>query len=75
MLLNEIPMDKVNNVLSRGEVHFVNISKVTKIISPSEFLRIARNNRSSIKSSKIVPPKIGSNSLGEILVEFYHEPK
>jgi len=41
-------------------------------LSPSEYLRLTEKDRSAIKSSRIIPPKLGSDSFGEIEVTYRH---
>jgi len=57
------------------EQGFMSPSKITKALSAKEFLRLAQNNRSSIKSSKVIPPKLGSSGFGKIIVELTHGSK
>lgn len=40
-----------------------------EVVSPSEFLRIPK---SDIKSARVIPPKLGSKSLGKVRVEYKH---
>jgi len=44
--------------------------KITKRISPGEFLKILNDNPNTILNSRIIAPKLGSNSLGEIEIEY-----
>lgn len=46
------------------------INRMSKNVSAGEFLKLAKTRPSSIKSSKILPPKLGSNGFGKIHVEF-----
>lgn len=41
-----------------------------EILSPKDFVTLKDSDRSKIKSSKIVPPKLGSAGFGGILVEY-----
>lgn len=45
-------------------------ARISKVVSPKEYLKLIKSESSyRIKGSKILPPKLGSNSFGEILVE------
>jgi hypothetical protein len=48
---------------------------IAKEVSAREFLWYSRNRRNSIKSAKIVLPKLGSNTLGKIIITLKHESK
>ena len=47
--------------------------KITKRISPSEFIKILNDNSYTILNSRIIAPKLGSNSLGEIEIVYRNE--
>lgn len=47
--------------------------KIIKEVSPKEFLDLVKTKPGSIKSSKVVPPVLGSSSLGKIVVELRNE--
>ena len=46
------------------------ITKIRKDLSGSQFLKLVKDNPTSIKSSTVVPPKLGSGGFGKIRVEF-----
>jgi hypothetical protein len=48
-------------------------SKITRLVTPLEFLRIVKNKSYVISRSKIIPPKLGSNNFGKILIEYKNE--
>lgn len=37
-------------------------------LTPEEFLKLMKNNRSAVKSSKIVAPRLGEQGFGKIRV-------
>ena len=41
-----------------------------QVVTPEEFIEIYNERSSEILSAKIVPPKLGSNDFGKILVEW-----
>lgn len=41
----------------------------SETLSPKEFVRVKRDD---IERAKVIPPRIGSNSLGRIKVEYKH---
>ena len=43
-------------------------SKV-KVMTPRRFVKLAETNKSSIKSVKIIPPKLGRKGFGKLAVE------
>lgn len=44
--------------------------KTHKDVTPREFLRLANADRSNIKSTRIIAPRIGSRNFGRIRIEF-----
>lgn len=58
---------------------FINIprssSKIFEIMSPQKFLKLLRENRGCIKSSKFIAPELGTNSFGEVYVEYRYVPR
>lgn len=41
-----------------------------QVVTPEEFVKIYNENSSNILSVKILPPKIGNNDFGRILIEW-----
>lgn len=39
-------------------------------MTAGQFLKLAKDNPERIKSSRVIPPKLGSESFGRIHVEF-----
>lgn len=48
--------------------------RLHQILSPRAFLWLMKNDRTSIKRTKVIAPKLGSNSLGKIYVEYNYAP-
>ena len=49
--------------------------KLYEIVSPERFLQILKTNKDAIKRSEFLPPRLGSNSLGRVYIEYYYVPK
>jgi hypothetical protein len=45
-----------------------------QILSPSQFLSLVKTDRNAIKTSKVIPPRIGSRHFGKVYVEYYYIP-
>jgi hypothetical protein len=58
---------------TRGFTHIT--GKLYGILSAAEFLQLLKRDRDSIKTSKFIPPKLGTKSLGKFYVEYYYVPK
>lgn len=52
-----------------------NSGKLFRILSPKEFLQVLKNRRDSIKTTRFIPPRLGTNDLGKIYVEYHYVPK
>ncbi len=46
------------------------VPRKSETMSFSKFAQIAKSDMSNVKSSQIIMPKIGSRSLGHVLVEY-----
>jgi len=40
------------------------------VLSPIEYLSLSRDEKDNIKSTKILPPKVGRRGFGGIIVEY-----
>ena len=47
-------------------------NKISRIVGPKEFLRIAKRNK--ILRSKLIPPRIGSDNFGMFEIVYKNEP-
>lgn len=45
-----------------------------QILSPSQFLSLVKTDRIAIKTSKFIPPRIGSRDFGKVYAEYYYIP-
>jgi hypothetical protein len=45
------------------------INRMTKNMTAGEFIKLVKTNPSAIKSSKVIPPKVGEKGFGKIHVE------
>jgi hypothetical protein len=46
-----------------------------QILTPKAFLRLVRSgNKNAIKRTKFIAPKLGSNNLGKICVQYNYAP-
>lgn len=43
---------------------------LTKVVNAVEFGILVKNHKATIKRAIIIPPRLGSDSLGQIKVEF-----
>jgi hypothetical protein len=50
-------------------------TRLFKYLTPREFVSLIKTDRGSIKTSKFIPPRLGTLSLGKIYVEYNYEPK
>ncbi len=46
------------------------IHEKRRVVSPERFIKIIRNNRSSIERTSFVPPKLGSEEMGKFVIHY-----
>lgn len=51
--------------------------RLTRIVTPSEYLKLLKNDKfkDSIIKARFVSPRLGSNHLGKVLIQYKHVPK
>ena len=55
--------DKRNREISMSPQRF-------QVVTPEEYIKIYNQNSANILSVRIIPPRIGSNNFGKILIEW-----
>lgn len=65
-------MNMIGSLAMKKPSTFEAIRRQREMLSPEAFLELSRHSPQAIKSSRIVPPRLGGPGFGKIEVEYAH---